>query len=524
MNVQPPNAQSWTLQTLLAPYLELQADMAEIPVQGVSLDSRLVRQGDVYLAVKGSTTHGLCFAKAAFEQGAVAIVTSEDGFARYPDMIRELTSMEINLLVVPGLDDLCADIAARFYDYPDRAMTLIAVTGTDGKTSVCRFLAEAFAQVQLTCGYIGTIGWGVGDALTSTALTTPDVVSLRFMLANMRNQGAQFVALEASSHGIAEGRLDGLSIDVAVLTNLGRDHLDYHGTIDAYKAAKSQLFFHSGLQSVVLNVDSDFGRELVDSIGQSSIGQLDTPKRFTYAKTSYPEVISEEGSLFRVNARAVEITDSGLRFAIEEPDLSGSESGDVSSELLGSFNIDNLLACYATLRACGVAANDARHGISRVKPVAGRMERLGGDDKPTVVVDYCHTPQALSVAIDAVRIHASQQVWVVFGCGGDRDAGKRPAMAKASEAADHVVLTDDNPRHEKSQSIFDDAMGGFSDPESVHVIADRAQAIRFAIGHATAGDLVLIAGKGHEDYQIVGATRHYFSDREQALLALEQAS
>lgn len=508
----------WTLKSLLTPYRVSSDDIPELPVSGLSLDSRLIQPGDVYLALKGATTHGIRFAQAAIELGAVAVIAAEDAERLHPEIMNQLRASNVVVVEVPGLDTICAELASRFYDYPDNAMTLIAVTGTDGKTSVCRFLAEAFELVQFTCGYIGTVGWGVGDSLKDTQLTTPDVVTLRRMLASLREQGAQFVALEASSHGIAEGRLDGLSIDVAVLTNLGRDHLDYHGTLDAYRQAKARLFFWNDLHSVVLNVDSDFGRELLNSIAQS-----EKPDCYAY---------SGEGSIYTpsdsarssINASSVLVNDTGLTFSIEEYTASGSSTNNVASNLLGRFNVDNLLACYCTLRACGVAANDASYCVSTVKAVAGRMERFGGDDQPTVVVDFCHTPQALEVALNAVRVHASKEIWVVFGCGGDRDSGKRSGMARAAEAADHVVLTDDNPRTEQSQAIIDDAMAGFEKPDAVHVIADRSKAIQFAVSQADAGDLVLIAGKGHEDYQIIGTTRYHFSDREQALLALGLAS
>jgi len=499
----------------------------ELCVDGLSMDSRLVQPGDAYLAIKGATTHGIRFAAAAVKLGAVAVVTSDDVLQVYPEIITELQALDVFVVALPGMDTLCADMANRFYNAPDQSMTLIAVTGTDGKTSVCRFLAEAFEHVQLSCGYIGTLGWGLGESLQNTQLTTPDIVSVRRMLAQLRDQGACCVALEASSHGLAEGRLEGLSIDVAVLTNLGRDHLDYHGTLEAYKQAKSSLFFWDGLQAVVLNADSEFGVELLASINSANVSKA--AARFAYTSDCVQRDLPGR-PLSLVSASAVSVKGSGLNFLLQETRIEKTTQDtrlaphSVASGLLGRFNVDNLLACYAAMRACGVAANDASHCLSKVTPVAGRMEHLGGGHLPSVVVDYCHTPQALGVALNAVRVHAEKKIWVVFGCGGDRDAGKRPDMARAAEAADYVVLTDDNPRTEASQQIFNDALAGFAHPESANVIANRSEAIRFAITQAKQGDVVLIAGKGHEDYQIVGTTRHHFSDREQALKALAAVS
>jgi UDP-N-acetylmuramoyl-L-alanyl-D-glutamate--2,6-diaminopimelate ligase len=504
-------SKGWTLDALLETICS--EAVPALPVSGVCLDSRLVEAGDVYLAVSGATTHGMRFAKAAVKSGAVAVLVSTAGMVAYADTVKELLESSCPVIEVSELDSLIAVIASRFYGSPDQFLTLIAVTGTDGKTSVCRFIAQAFAAANKPCGYIGTLGWGMGETLQSTELTTPDAVTLRRMLAQLRDQGAQLVALEASSHGIAEGRLDGLSLDVAVLTNLGRDHLDYHKTMDAYRAAKSQLFTWSGLRAVVLNGCDELGQTLLaDSL-------LD---RYAYFASSDDQRISTLSNDLIVNIGASDIAtnDTGLEFTLTE----GENVGAVRTSLLGRFNVDNLLACYASLRACGIAANEARYCVAKVTPVTGRMERFGGVNNPTVVVDFSHTPQSLRVAIEAARIHCSGKLWVVFGCGGDRDPGKRAPMAAAAESADCIVLTDDNPRTEQSQDIIDDVMAGFQTPSRVTVIADRASAIAHAVELATTEDLILIAGKGHENYQVIGTTRHAYSDREQVLAALEKAS
>lgn len=500
---------NWTLDVLLEP-MSLPAIPA-VQILGISLDSRLVEPGDLYLAVAGKSTHGIRFAKPAIEAGAVAMLVAPEIETQFQDSIEALRADGFTVVAVPELDSRCADIAERFYDKPDSKMTLIAVTGTDGKTSVCRFITSALNSIDKPCGYVGTLGWGMSESLQPTDLTTPDVVSLRRMLALMYQQGARYVALEASSHGLSEGRLDGLQLDVAVLTNLGRDHLDYHVTVEAYRAAKARLFHWQELKAVVLNGCDSMGRELAATV--KDVEQL------IYCSNSNC-IDSLPGSPSTIIASNIVTRDSGIDFTIEE----SGELHSVATRLLGRFNVDNLLACYASIRACGIAANDAIHVLQSVPPVPGRMERLGSGAQPTVVIDFCHTPQALTVAIESVRVHCVGQLWVVFGCGGDRDTGKRAPMARAAEAADHIVLTDDNPRTESSAKIIEDTLKGFVDKARVTIIADRASAIRHAVTNACADDLILIAGKGHENYQIVGSTRLPFSDRDQALAALELVS
>lgn len=505
---------TWSLNDLLSDWVG--DTLSNTPVSGVSLDSRLVKRGDLYLAVDGAVTHGMRFAEAAVAAGAVAVAMQTEATDEFADIAQSLTESGIPVVAINNLTAHCADIAARFYGNPDQSITLIAVTGTDGKTSVCRFIAQAYDGIGKCCGYIGTLGWGLGEQLENTELTTPDVVSLRRMLASLRDQGAEIVALEASSHGLSEQRLKGLAIDVAVLTNFGRDHLDYHQSIEHYKASKASLFSWPELSAMVLNENDLLGKELLESA--TSARQIAYRTQNIGEDSSQTPAHLDDG--FSLLACDITADDSGLSFILKECE----EAERISTSLIGQFNVDNLLACYASLRACGVAANEARHGLSLVKPVAGRMERFGGKGLPTVVVDYSHTPQALSVAIESIRVHCRGSLWVVFGCGGDRDPGKRAQMAQAAEKADRVVLTDDNPRTESSEDIIAAAMKGFERPDEVIVIADRSTAIKHAVAHAEPHDLVLVAGKGHEDYQIIGTKRYPFSDRAEVIAALEVAS
>lgn len=471
----------------------------DIEPAGVCLDSRQVQPGYLYLAIGGAVTHGLRHAQTAVAEGAIAVAFDPEDAAEHQSVLEALEASVVTLVAVPGLARLCGEIASRFHGYPDRELTLIAVTGTDGKTSVCRFITDALAQRGVICGCIGTLGWGLGGELAPTALTTPDAVVLRGMLASLKARGATTVAFEASSHGLAEGRLDGLDIDIAVLTNLGRDHLDYHIDVASYRAAKSKLFQWQSLKSVVLNMDDALGQDLmvetrdgVQRVGFSMVGGM-----------PMPEVD------IAVGAREVVPVSSGLRFTLSD----GAFERSLLSPLAGRFNVANLIACYGALRALGEMPEAAANVLSLIRPVAGRMERFDGMDVANVIVDFAHTPQALSAAIEASRAHCSGKLWVVFGCGGDRDPGKRAPMGAAAEAADCIVVTDDNPRNEPSNKIIDTILEGMQSPERATVISDRSSAIRHAITTAAVDDIVLVAGKGHEDYQIVGNSRIDYSDR-----------
>ncbi len=484
-------------------------DVAGLRVTGLSLDSRTVRPGDLYLALPGRATHGLVHAGDAVRRGAVAIATVPGALDAHPDARGAAPLVEID-----GLAALAGPLARAFHDAPDTAMKLVAVTGTDGKTSVCRFVAEALAALGGPAGYIGTIGWGLvtgserTDRLEDTALTTPDAVELVRMLAALRDAGARTVALEASSHGIAEGRLDGTSLDVAVLTNLGRDHLDYHGTVEAYAAAKARLFDMPGLSAAVLNAD--------DALGRDVAAALRTRGAAAPAVTSF----SARGGPADVRASDIVQDASGLAFTLGD----GAARLTVHSTLLGRFNVENLLACHAVLRALGHGAERAAAALGELRPVPGRMQRVAveADDRagPTGIVDFAHTPGALAAAIAATRAHCQGRLHVVFGCGGDRDPGKRAPMARAAEAADSVIVTDDNPRTERPEAIVADIVAGLSRPDAARVVHDRARAIELAVAAADDTDVVLVAGKGHESYQVVGTERRDFDDREALLAAL----
>ncbi|MEO6104716.1 MAG: UDP-N-acetylmuramoyl-L-alanyl-D-glutamate--2,6-diaminopimelate ligase, partial [Pseudoxanthomonas sp.] len=386
-------------------------------------------------------------------------------------------------------------------------MAIVGVTGTNGKTSTVQLLAQAWQLRGLQAGSIGTLGAGLYGQVVANGFTTPLVLQTHALLAGLRDAGAKAVAMEVSSHALDQGRADSVDFDVAVFTNLTRDHLDYHGDMDGYGAAKARLFAWPELKAAVINLDDAFGRQLSDhlaqgvrNIGLSSRGE-------------------EKAHVFAEN---LNLDAGGIAFDLV---VEGQVHG-VHSQLLGRFNVDNLLAVAGALYALGEAPVDIARTLSSLQPIHGRMNRLGGDGEvPLVVVDYAHTPDALEQALASLRDHAPARLICVFGCGGDRDAGKRRQMAASAERlADLVIVTDDNPRTEDGDAIVADILAGFARPESVIVQRDRASAISRAIGDAGRDDIVLIAGKGHEPYQEIAGVRHPFDDSAVARQCLEKCA
>ena len=482
------------------PLSELLPDVAGVPaglrVTGMSQDSREVAAGDAFLAIPGFGTHGLRFVDQARAAGAAAIVyepPAPDGVQVPPEAI-----------AVPALRARIGAMADRLHASPSAAMTVVGVTGTNGKTSTVQMLAQAWSLRGLRAGSIGTLGAGLHGQVEPTGFTTPQVSRMHGLLAQLRDEGAQAVAMEVSSHALDQGRVDAVRFAVGVFTNLTRDHLDYHGDMDAYGAAKARLFQAPGLRAAVVNLDDDFGRSLhaaldpaLQAVGTSARGR--------------PEA--------RVRAEGVVLDAEGLAFRLRIND----EAHAVRTGLLGRFNVDNLLAVAGVLHALGAGADEIAQVLGQLQPVAGRMNRLGGAGAPMVVIDYAHTPDALEQALSSLREHARGRIVCVFGCGGERDRGKRPQMAEvAGRLADAVIVTDDNPRREDGDAIVADILAGFADRSRVSVERDRRAAISRAVGEAGPGDIVLVAGKGHEPYQEINGTRHPFDDAEQARAALEE--
>jgi UDP-N-acetylmuramoyl-L-alanyl-D-glutamate--2,6-diaminopimelate ligase len=471
---------------------ELESDLS---LSGWRIDAREIQPNEGFIALSGRQAHGLDYADEAIRRGA-AVVLFEPTMAGRPAP-KQLPPP--HAMVVPNLSARLGEIGARFYDDPSHAMDVIGVTGTNGKTSFVQLLSGALAHLGRGAGSIGTLGAGLVGALQSQPRTTPDALSVQRALAALRADGAKTVAMEVSSHALDQDRVAGVRFHTAVFTNLTRDHLDYHGSMAAYGEAKAKLFAQPGLRHAIINVDDAFGAELAAQLG----AQLDV-WRVGFSGTA------------DVQISALELLPSGLRLR-----LSGRLALQLQSQLIGEFNALNLAQVAVALHLSGVSNQDIELALAQLPPVNGRMNALSA--APMVVVDYAHTPDALEKALRATRSHTHGALWVVFGCGGDRDAGKRPQMARIAERlADRVCVTSDNPRSESPAQIVADVLQGFSRREAVQVELDRSLAIARTIAAAADRDAVLIAGKGHETWQEIGPEKIPFDDADHARRALER--
>jgi len=514
MNSRVDNARTRNLRALLADSGVSCLDFvpADLEIADLTLDSRAVTPGAAFVALPGTRTHGIGFAAQAVNAGACAVLWEPvEGIV--PPRLPE----DVPLIGIPGLSSWLGAIADWFFDAPSTGMRVVGVTGTNGKTTTAHVIAEAFQRLSVTSGYLGTLGYGRVDALRSSSLTTPDSITVHRQLAELRDEGVRCLAMEVSSHALDQSRVGGVRFDTAVFTNITRDHLDYHGTFETYAEMKARLFRRVSLRYSIVNVDDAFGRELATRVGHTCLVVLSRAGEIQLD----PRWQSEQGEVKQLFARRVSPAANGLEIEID-----GSwGAATLRSRFVGDFNVENLLAVLATLLTSGVSMQQAIDALQGCAPPPGRMETITAANRPLVIVDYAHTPDALEKALLAVRKHRSGKLVCVFGCGGDRDAGKRPLMgAIAERLADRVIITDDNPRTEDGDAIVADILKGLTRPEAATVERDRAAAIALAIAESAATDVVLIAGKGHEDYQIVGAERRSFSDREQALRALGRQS
>ena len=473
-----------------------------IVVSGLTLDSRQVRHGDAFFALAGSRTHGIEFAAGAVRRGA-QVVLAEVPSTEADSLPASVADTPV--LWIENLHEQVGEIAARFHGRPSESMRMIGITGTNGKTSCVQLLAQGLTLLGHRTASIGTLGAGLHGQLRDFERTTPDAISVQALLADFRDTEVTHVAMEVSSHALQQGRVGAVDFEVAAFTNLTRDHLDYHGSMEAYGAAKARLFAVPGLRSAVINLDDDFGRELA---GQLVDGVVSL--RFSMVDDSEADVAASE----------IVTSAGGLSFRLRTP----WGAREVRSHLLGRFNVSNLLVVAACLGALGEPFDRIVATLEQLQPVNGRMSRLGGlQGLPLVVVDYAHTPDALEQALIALRAHCTGQLICVFGCGGERDAGKRPLMGEiAARQANIAIVTDDNPRGEDGDAIVEQIVAGMTAARAMTVERDRAAAIGKALQVARAGDVVLIAGKGHETYQDGANGRHPFDDLAVAHAALER--
>jgi len=474
-------------------------------------DTRRLQPGDVFFAyVLGNerlATDGRPHIDKAIAAGASAVIYEADGFDwPHGDTVPHLPMSQLHWLAGP--------IAAGWYGIGARNLAVTGITGTNGKTSCAQWLARLLQAAGTPCATIGTLGTGFPDALRITGFTTPDAVQLQASLAELSDAGARAIAMEVSSHGLEQGRVAGTGFGVAVLTNLTQDHLDYHGTMAEYEAAKAMLFQWDGLRTAVINRDDAMGGRLL----AGNAAAVSAPQVIEYGIDGKAGATAARGQWLR--ATDVRATASGTAFHVD-----GSfGSADVTTPMIGAFNVSNLLAVLGAALAQGVAWDAAIAALRGLTPVDGRMELFGGHDAPLAVVDYAHTPDALVQTLTALRPVADARqgrLWCVFGCGGDRDATKRPLMGGVAERlADDVVLTSDNPRSEDPLDILEQIADGMQDRSRVRLIEDRAAAILYAIKHAAPADVVLVAGKGHEATQEIQGRKRPFSDREHVRLTL----
>ncbi|MCK5326640.1 MAG: UDP-N-acetylmuramoyl-L-alanyl-D-glutamate--2,6-diaminopimelate ligase, partial [Woeseiaceae bacterium] len=453
--------------------------------------------GYLFLACSGISSHGLDHVQQAVAAGAVAVAYDATTAITVPDI-------DVPLIAVDDLRGQLGDIANRFFDYPSRSVRVIGVTGTNGKTTVAWLLAQCMRRLGKPCGYVGTLGYGTAEIDEAEGMTTPDVIELHRRLAEFRDSGATCAAIEVSSHALAQQRIDGVQIDTALFTNLSRDHLDYHGDMRAYAEAKASLFLDAGPTRRIINMDSEFGTQLASRCGPDVVT----------VSTNFDRVANDRPYVF---VRAVIAREDGFEVSVR----SSWDNGSIWLPLPGEFNIANAVLVLAFLLSDGIPFDEASAALSKVVAPPGRLQRVDSAAGPAVFVDYAHTPNAIEVALRALRSHCRGKLWCVFGCGGDRDTGKRPLMGRAAERlADHIVVTSDNPRSEDAGDIITAIVDGLNDGQNATIIEDRAAAIAWAIRQAGASDVILLAGKGHENYQLIGDERRDFSDYGSAVANL----
>jgi UDP-N-acetylmuramoyl-L-alanyl-D-glutamate--2,6-diaminopimelate ligase len=496
-----------TMQALCA---GLVAAPTDLTVTDISLDSRTVRPGGLFLACAGRRTHGLATLELALARGARAVL-----WEPAPDVASPAPREGLWMAPVSGLPQQASAIADRFFGAPSASLSITGVTGTNGKTTVAWLLAQALGALRTAgggrggCVYLGTLGAGTPpDHVTAGEYTTADAVTVQRQLAAARDAGATDVAMEVSSHALDQHRVGAVRFRSAVFTNLTRDHLDYHGTFEAYGEAKARLFDMPGLTSRVFNVDDAFGAALAARHAGRASTWLSC--RSIEGRTVAQRQCAASPTSRMLAAGALRRSARGLAFDVE---ADGAAAAVLEAPLVGDFNADNLLSVLGALLALDIPAPVAFDVLRQVTAPPGRMQAIGVVGRPLAVVDYAHTPDALAKALRAARAHSAGRLSVVFGCGGDRDRGKRPQMAAvAAELADDVLITDDNPRTEAPAMIAADIAAGLPVGHAARIVHDRAAAIRAALEAARPGDVVLIAGKGHEDYQIIGTDRRAFSD------------
>lgn len=481
--------------------------MNDVIIKGLSLDSRRVKPNYLFIALKGLTSDGRQYIPQAIEKGAAAIFIEKcEDNAAYLKMAEK---SNIPIIEYPNLKNCVGFIAADFYNQPSSQIAVVGITGTNGKTSCSHFIAEICNSLGKITGVIGTLGSGFLGDLDAFGLTTPDAITLQEILSHFKQAGAKVASLEVTSHALSQGRVNGVQFHTTIFTNLTRDHLDYHETMEDYFQAKKRLFLEYPSKFSIINLDDPKGLSLISEIAQSKAQKIGIT--LDAKKIQLPEGIEI------VSAENIIENDQGIKAHIKTP---WGET-ELYCPLLGRFNLTNALTALTACCLQGLPLEQVAHRIRTLTPVPGRMNRLGGGLAPQIVIDFAHTPDALSKVLSELKPHCQGKLWCVFGCGGDRDPGKRPQMASVvAQFCEKIVVTQDNPRMEDGNKIIQDIMKGFKTQDSIVIEPDRAKAIEFAISKASSDDIILIAGKGHETYQIIQNEKKPFSDEVSARVAL----
>lgn len=485
----------------------LPASVLTLPINQLQTDSRLIKKNDLFIALKGHHVDGNTYIEQAIAKGAVAVLSDSDDpeknkRVQYIQASKQKTVPVISLF---QLSHYLSSLANDFYQNPSEALTLVGVTGTNGKTTVTQLLSQWVRLLGYKTGVMGTLGNGVYGHLIASENTTLNPVALQSQLAAFVQEKVDFVAMEVSSHGLVEKRVADLAFDAVIFTNLSRDHLDFHGSMSEYQLAKRSLFDENQLAVsrrgiAIINFDDNVGREWLLTFGQTVAFSIDSQNLPQLRK--FEHYVGVENIVYHPGGATLVLQSSWGNVTFTSP-------------LIGAFNVSNMVAALATLLALDYPFELLVKAIPKLRSIPGRMERFLVETKPEVIIDYAHTPDALVKALQAARQHCQGKLWVIFGCGGDRDRGKRPMMAKAAEQlADHVMLTHDNPRTEDESQIINDILQGFTTKPSLLIEPNREEAIRKVIAQADINDTILIAGKGHEAYQIIGKVKYPYSDRE----------
>jgi UDP-N-acetylmuramoyl-L-alanyl-D-glutamate--2,6-diaminopimelate ligase len=462
-------------------------------IKGLSQDSRCVKTGDLFIALQGTQVDGQKYMQDAIAHGASAILIDAE------TAVKTIQHHGVPIIAIQNLQFQLGEIAARFYDYPAKKLRMLGVTGTNGKTTCTHLIAQVLQSLAMPCGVIGTLGSGLYGSLIETGFTTPDAITLQNVLHSLVQQRAQTVAMEVSSHSINQGRINGITFEAGIFTNLTQDHLDYHGDMETYAAVKHRFIAEAMTRQVVINMDDERGRLWMNEL-------VSRKPVFSY---STHKTRGESPRIPHSYAENITLSLEGVRAHVYTP----WGHGELRLPLIGEFNLSNALAVLVTMCLYGLDFDDVLHALSVCQAIPGRMQSLHAKNGALIVVDFSHTPDSLEKALSSLKAHTEQKLICIFGCGGDRDREKRPIMAKIAEQfADQVIVTNDNPRHENPLSIIDEIKAGFNYLDKVSVIPDRSQAIMKGIQLAEATDCVLIAGKGAERYQEIGNVKYPFDD------------